>query len=185
MKQFATKLAPHLKPFFKKFAETYLKKQLTTDENMNEKQQQFTVLQDKENQKTDNEKQINSESSQLSSLLEKEKQKTINQKNLDDILLRALKPRKFLDSSCLSTTENKTSGLIVGSLRKPSYLEFLLRDRERQQQQPFNYTLSLTVEQRWQLHVNTVQSQGYDRTLDIFASNFRFDNENEEKERSR
>jgi len=38
MKQFASKLAPYLKPFIKKLTTNYIKKQLTTDDNMKEPQ---------------------------------------------------------------------------------------------------------------------------------------------------
>jgi len=165
MKQFASKLSPYLKPFIKKLTTTYIKKQLTTEDNMNEKQN----------------------TSQLTFLLDKENPKTESEKQLKQILDRALKPKKCLSNFSLPILEKQESeklesGLIVGSLREPSYLDFLLKIKE-QQQQPINNISSFKINKKWRQHVKKLQNLGYDSNFNIYASNFKFDNENKERKR--
>ena len=159
----------HFAPLIKKLGLHILKK-ITTDVIMNEKPSQLSILLDKENQKTDNEKK------------------------LDDIITRALKGPKKLESTSLTPTQkNQRKGMVIGSIPQPSYLEYLLRSTE-QRPQYFNHITplvlnnsnpSLTSDEQWQQHVNNIQQEGYDSLYDVYASNYRFDSENEQKGRSR
>jgi hypothetical protein len=153
-------------PILKKIGMHLLKK-ITTDVIMNEKPK-----------------------SQLTYLLDKENQTNQTEQKLQNIIKEATKPRKILDitnqlplkndcsNTVVSSMRELSSGVVVGSMREPSYMQYLIETNQINQ-------VSNTIRPSWQQHINRVQQQGVDNDLGIYASNFRFNNNEEQKEQSR
>lgn len=169
MKQFASKLAPYLKPFIKKLTTNYIKKQLTTDDNMKEIQNNSSLL-TKQLDFISNNEQLKAHRKVLLEKQEIEHKKNIRQAQLQ---------------------ESPLKGVIVGSFKEPLFLPFLhakYTDLLQEKHSNINHTntKSKTAQKSrkklFQDHVDVLMNKGYDKTTGTKASNLRPDTQNQENQ---
>jgi len=170
MKQFASKLAPYLKPFIKKLTTNYIKKQLTTDDNMNEKPSNQKSLLSEQLEFYYNDEQLKAHRKVLLEQQEIEHKKNIIQAQLQ---------------------ESPLKGVVVGSFKPPMFFPFLnatypeLFQDEHSSINDINKKNKFaqkTCKQLFKDHVDILLTKGYDKTTGITASNFRTETQNKENQ---
>lgn len=166
MKQFASKLAPFAKPFITKLTTNYIKKQLTTDDNMNEKPSNQKSLLSEQLQFISNDEQLKAHRKVLLEQQEIEHKKNIIQAQLQ---------------------ESPLKGVVVGSFKPPEFLPFLYAKYPELFQDEHsainhininNKFAQNTRKQSFKDHVDILLTKGYDKTTGIMASNFRTETQN-------